>query len=99
MTKPITPKQADEAARPADKRAHLKKVVTRRLNRELKKDLRSVAVPNCIDAKLAQEIAEEFRVQGWRVEVTDHRVRIGRFRTYSQNGSNIAWRYSFSAPA
>lgn len=99
MTKPISPKQAKAASHPDDKRAHLKKLVVRRLNRELKKGLRSVTVENCIDAELAQEIAEEFRVQGWGVEAEDHRIRVGRFRSFSQNGCNVAWRYKFSDPA
>jgi hypothetical protein len=93
MTKPVTPKQVKNLLKPKNKRAHLKKLVARRINRELKKGLSLIKVPNCIDKSLAVEIAEEFRKEGWTVTITDCRIRVGRWRTHSQNGCNVAWKY------
>ena len=99
MTKPITPQQAKEASNPADKRAHLKKLVVRRINRTLKKGLRFVKVPNDIADDLANEIAEEFRAQGWTVVLRDLREHIttdagNNYRM--PNGCGQCWRYDFS---
>lgn len=86
MPKPISPHQARSAAQSPDKREHLKKLVTSRLNRELKKGLRSVKVPNHIDLDLAKEIVEDYEDMGWKVGIEDHRhTLIG----------DIAWRYTF----
>lgn len=93
MTKPVTPKQIKSILKPKNKRGHLKKLVVRRINRELKKGLSNISIPNCIDQMLATEIADGFRRAGWTVKLTDHRIRVGRFRCYSQNGCNVAWKY------
>lgn len=99
MAKPITPKQVQEAIRPADKRAHLKKLVVQRLNRELKKGLKFVKVPNDIPADLAEEIANEFRNQGWAVTLRDlHTYPVSdagnHYRMPGVGG--MCWRYDFS---
>lgn len=99
MTKPITPQQAKEAASPVNKRAHLKKLVTRRLNRELKKGLRHVKVPNDIAPALAGEIADEFRALGWTVVLRDLHNDIvsdagNHYRMPGVGG--MCWRYDFA---
>lgn len=101
MTQPISPKQAKAASHPDNKRAHLKKLVVRRLNRELKKGLRCVKVPNDIPADLAEEIVEEFRAEGWAVALHDRHENIvtdagNHYRIPGPGGER--WRYVFSEP-
>ena len=86
MPKPVSPQQVQSHIKPKDRRKHLKTLVQRKLNRELKKGLKSIKVPNHIDPDLAEELAEEYRAQGWTVTIEDHRhTMIG----------DIAWRYTF----
>lgn len=87
MTKPISPRQARKPRLGSpEHRDHLKKIVMRRLNRELKKGSWRIKIPNHIKPDLADEIANDFRAQGWAVVTEDHRhTMIG----------DIAWRFVF----
>jgi hypothetical protein len=85
--KAISPKQAKRIVRGTpEHREHLKKIVVRRLNRELKKGVRLVRVENHIADDLADEIVKGYEAQGWEVIANDHR----------ETGSKWGWYFMFS---
>lgn len=85
--KPISPKQARRPVVGSEEhREHLKKLVTLRLNRVLKKGLREIDVPNYVEPDLVQEIIDDYQAEGWVVAVEDCR------RTHL----DTAWRFVFA---
>lgn len=84
--KPISPRKAKQIRiGTPEHRVHLKILVVKRLNRELKKGSRAILVENHIDESLASEIASEYENEGWTVHLKDHT------KDYTKWG----WRFCF----